>query len=46
MTDKRRFGVIEVTALNAETYHLVIDGQSNGRPRANAGASKTPAANA
>ena len=27
MTDRRRYGVIEVRRLNAETYHLVIDGQ-------------------
>jgi len=26
-TDKRRFGVIEVWRRNAETYHLMIDGQ-------------------
>jgi hypothetical protein len=26
-TDKRRYGVIEVHRVNAETYHLVIDGQ-------------------
>jgi hypothetical protein len=26
MTDKRRYGVIEVRRLNAETYHLVIAG--------------------
>jgi hypothetical protein len=27
MTDRRRYGVIEVRRINAETYHLVIDGQ-------------------
>jgi hypothetical protein len=27
MTDKRRFGVIEVRAINADTYHLSIGGQ-------------------
>jgi hypothetical protein len=27
VTDKRRYGVIEVRRRNAETYHLVIDGQ-------------------
>jgi hypothetical protein len=27
MTDKRRYGVIEVRRLNAETYHLTIDGE-------------------
>ena len=27
MTDKRRYGVIEVRRLNAETYHLTINGQ-------------------
>lgn len=27
MTDKRRYGVIEVRRRNAETYHLMIDGQ-------------------
>ena len=26
MTDKRRFGVVEVRRLNAETYHLTIGG--------------------
>lgn len=26
-TDKRRYGVIEVHRRNAETYHLMIDGQ-------------------
>ena len=26
-TDKRRFGVVEVRRRNAETYHLMIDGQ-------------------
>jgi hypothetical protein len=26
-TDKRRYGVIEVRRCNAETYHLMIDGQ-------------------
>ena len=26
-TDNRRYGVIEVRRVNAETYHLVIDGQ-------------------
>ena len=26
MTDRRRFGVIEVRRLNAETYHLTIGG--------------------
>jgi hypothetical protein len=26
-TDRRRYGVIEVRRLNAETYHLTIDGQ-------------------
>jgi hypothetical protein len=25
--DRRRFGVIEVHRINAETYHLMIDGQ-------------------
>jgi hypothetical protein len=27
MTDRRRYGVIEVRRLNAETYHLMIDGK-------------------
>jgi len=27
MTDQRRYGVIEVRRLNAETYHLIIDGE-------------------
>ncbi len=27
MTDKRRYGVIEVRRINAETYHLTIGGQ-------------------
>src|SRR6476646_3427677 len=27
MTDRRRYGVIEVRRLNAETYHLTINGQ-------------------
>jgi hypothetical protein len=27
MTDKRRFGVIEVLRLNANTYHLAINGE-------------------
>ena len=27
MTDRRRFGVIEVRRLNAETYHLMIEGK-------------------
>ena len=27
MTDHRRYGVIEVRRHNAETYHLMIDGQ-------------------
>ena len=27
MTDQRRYGVIEVRRLNAETYHLTIDGE-------------------
>jgi hypothetical protein len=27
MTDKRRFGVIEVRRINAETYHLTIAGR-------------------
>jgi hypothetical protein len=27
MTDKRRFGVIEVERINAETYHLTIGGE-------------------
>ena len=27
MADKRRFGVIEVRRVNAQTYHLFIDGQ-------------------
>jgi hypothetical protein len=27
MTDKRRYGVIEVRRLNAETYHLTIGGE-------------------
>jgi hypothetical protein len=26
-TDRRRYGVIEVRRVNAETYHLTIDGQ-------------------
>jgi hypothetical protein len=26
-TDKRRYGVIEVWRRNAETYHLMVDGQ-------------------
>jgi hypothetical protein len=26
MTDRRRYGVIEVRAINAETYHLTIGG--------------------
>ena len=26
MTDKRRYGVIETHRLNAETYHLTING--------------------
>jgi hypothetical protein len=26
MTDRRRYGVIEVRRLNADTYHLTIDG--------------------
>ena len=27
MTDQRRYGVIEVHRLNAETYHLTINGE-------------------
>ena len=27
MTDRRRYGVIEVRRLNAETYHLTINGE-------------------
>jgi hypothetical protein len=27
MRDRRRYGVIEVRRINAETYHLCIDGQ-------------------
>jgi hypothetical protein len=27
MTDRRRFGVIEVRRINGETYHLTINGQ-------------------
>lgn len=27
MTDRRRYGVIEVRCLNAETYHLTINGE-------------------
>ena len=27
MTDKRRFGVIEVEHINSDTYHLIIDGE-------------------
>jgi hypothetical protein len=27
MSDKRRYGVIEVRRINAETYHLTINGQ-------------------
>src|SRR5262245_48868566 len=27
MTDRRRYGVIEVRRINAETYHLTINGQ-------------------
>jgi hypothetical protein len=27
MTDRRRFGVIEVHRINSETYHLMINGQ-------------------
>jgi hypothetical protein len=27
MTDRRRFGVIEVRRINAETYHLIIGGE-------------------
>src|SRR5262245_35948025 len=27
MTDRRRYGVIETRRINAETYHLTIDGQ-------------------
>ena len=27
MTDRRRFGIIEVRRLNADTYHLTIDGE-------------------
>jgi hypothetical protein len=27
MTDRRRYGVIEVGRINAETYHLTIDGE-------------------
>jgi hypothetical protein len=27
MTDPRRYGVIEVCRINAETYHLMIGGQ-------------------
>jgi len=27
MTDQRRYGVIEVRRLNAETYHLTINGE-------------------
>ena len=28
MTDRRRFGVIELHQLNAETYHLTISGET------------------
>jgi hypothetical protein len=38
MTDRRRYYPIEVTRINAE--------KSNGRPRGNAGASRTPPATA
>ena len=48
MTDKRRYGVIEVRRLNAETYHLTINGvmwsEVEGADRGSAGASKTPPA--
>jgi hypothetical protein len=27
MTDRRRYGVIETRRINADTYHLTIDGQ-------------------
>ena len=27
MTDRRRYGVIEVRRINAETYHLTVDGE-------------------
>jgi hypothetical protein len=27
MTDRRRFGIIEVRRLNADTYHLTISGE-------------------
>jgi len=46
MTDRRRYGVIEVRRLNAETYHLTINGEmwsgSSGRGHGRLGASKTP----
>ena len=47
MTDQRRYGVIEVRRINAETYHLhdqrndVERGRVVGR-RGSGGASKTP----
>jgi hypothetical protein len=50
MTDKRRYVVIEVRRRNAETYHLMIDGQmwseSSGRTIGKPGAFRTPPATA